>query len=62
LREKKWPYPQLGGWSPDGFAALAGRAGLKFKGSHYDDIAAKFANTNRSERMILLLPPDGLVK
>lgn len=57
LREKKWSYQQLGGWSPDGFAPLARQAGLKFKQPGYVSVALKMAKPEVSSRVNLLAPP-----
>ena len=56
LREKPWPYPQLGGWSPEGFPALARRAGLKFREPKYASLARRVAGLRENERAVLLLP------
>lgn len=56
LREKKWTYQQLGGWSPDGFGSLARLGGLKFRDARYAELAAKFSSGKPSYRTLLLLP------
>jgi len=55
-REKPWPYQQLGGWSPEGFAPLALRAALKYSDPHYLEVAAKVRKTTPEDRANLLLP------
>lgn len=61
-RERDWPYQQLGGWSPEGFASLVRRAGLKFRDRHYAELALKITGTNTTDRAYLLLPGIELTK
>jgi len=56
LREKKWPHQELGGWSPEGFAALARTAGLKFGDRRHVELASKFQLRNAADRSVLLVP------
>jgi type 1 glutamine amidotransferase len=57
LGEKAWPYQQLGGWSADGFSALARRAALKFRDPQYGKISARINRPAPASRGRLLLPP-----
>jgi type 1 glutamine amidotransferase len=59
LREKLWPYQQLGGWSPEGFASLARQAALKFPAQKYVDLASKAVRSNATDRANLLRPKPG---
>lgn len=56
LREKTWPYQQLGEWSPEGFASLARRSALKFNRATDTERLALFAKPDPSSREILLFP------
>jgi Alginate lyase len=56
MREKEWPYQQLGGWSPQGFFPLLRRAALKYADSKYAEVAAKMAPSNPADRSRLLRP------
>jgi hypothetical protein len=56
LREKSWPYQQLGGWRPDGFAILADQAALKFESPDYLALAGKFRAESDSSGTRLLRP------
>lgn len=55
-REKKWPYQQLGGWSPGGFPSLARQAALHFPDVRYRQLAAKIAPAKPSDRVRLTAP------
>jgi DNA-binding beta-propeller fold protein YncE len=55
LRERKWPYQQLGGWSPEGYSPLAERAGSNFREARYVELAIRVRGTNRLDRASLLL-------
>lgn len=56
LREKPWPYQQLGDWLPEGFASLARRSALKFNRATDTERLALFAKPDPSSREILLFP------
>jgi type 1 glutamine amidotransferase len=56
MREKQWPYQQLGGWSAGGFSPLARQAGLKFKDPNYAKMAMQLGNISESSRANLLEP------
>lgn len=62
LRDQKWPYQQLGGWSPEGFASLARQAALKFNRSGDVELAEKLGKRPPEARMNLLAPklPKGV--
>jgi len=56
LREKKWPYQQLGGWSPNGFFPLLRRAALKISNPRYRELAVKMSRVEPADRVLLLGP------
>jgi hypothetical protein len=55
--EKKWPHPQLGGWSPEGLFHLLHAAALKFPDSDYVAMALKLGRPPMSDRRRLTTPP-----
>lgn len=57
LREKPWPYQQLGGWSPGGFFPLLRRAAAKIPDPRFRELAAKHAPANPADRSVLLRAP-----
>lgn len=62
LRQKSWPYQQLGGWSPDGFGPLVRMAALKFKHGIDVELASKFVKSSAGARSNLLYPTLPSVK
>jgi hypothetical protein len=54
LREKKWNYQQLGGWSPNGFYSLLRRAAVEYPQGPYRSLLAKIPPVDPGERGILL--------
>jgi hypothetical protein len=56
LRMKKWPYQQLGGWSPGGFYPILRRAAEKYPEGPYRALLAKIPSPPLDDRGILLHP------
>jgi hypothetical protein len=56
LGEKKWPHPQLGGWSPDAVFPLLHQAALKYPDSKYAAMALQTTRISASSRSRLLRP------
>jgi type 1 glutamine amidotransferase len=53
LREKKWPYQQIGGWSADGYYSSLRLAALKFDDPKYRAAAAKDPMESSSRSKLL---------
>jgi hypothetical protein len=54
LGESKWPYKQLGEWSPNMLFPLLRRAELKFADDRFRSVMTKIPRTNPSDRASLL--------
>ena len=57
LGRQKWPYKQLGGWSPAGFFPLLRQAAAKFPDAQYAELAARMAPVKPTDRSLLLQAP-----
>ena len=56
LKEKKWPYPQLGQFAPEELLPLLRRAGLVYHDSKYAAEAAQFSEVKSGDRERLVRP------
>jgi hypothetical protein len=56
LKEKKWPYPQLGQFAPEELLPLLRRAGLVYHDSKYAAEAAQFSEEKSGDRERLVRP------
>lgn len=56
-REKRWPYQQLGGWSPQGFVPLLRDAVLHYPDPKLKELLQKLSRTNHSDQDVLTRPP-----
>ncbi|MDB6017627.1 MAG: hypothetical protein JWR19_2116 [Pedosphaera sp.] len=56
LGEKKWPYQQIGGWSPQAVFSSMRRAALKYSDAPYRAVLAKLPEVESANRNNLLGP------
>jgi len=56
LKEKKWPFKQLGGFSGNDLASSVRLAALKYPEAKYEAFLPKFKEPGRADRSILLRP------